>query len=253
MESGVPDAFSPGVEEIPQEEVIARQVEFFKAIAASDKDRLCTMLNQGMDPNVELPRPVPEEFVRRFEDPHLAYYVGREPGFTALMLASAMGNEVFVKILLMAGASPNKVTRRHKTFALWLAGKAGHIEIMRCLMGIGRDHEARLFRISIDLENQRATLYRRDQLVFETPISSGRKSHPTPTGRYLITNKYPMWKSTLYHAKMPHFLRLSCGDFGLHAGVLPGHPASHGCIRLPTEKAKELFAMVPVGTLVEIK
>lgn len=68
-----------------------------------------------------------------------------------------------------------------------------------------------------------------------------------------MTNKYKMWKSSLYHAKMPYFLRLSCGDFGLHAGNLPGYPASHGCIRLPADKAQELFTLIPEGTLVEIE
>jgi lipoprotein-anchoring transpeptidase ErfK/SrfK len=120
-------------------------------------------------------------------------------------------------------------------------------------MGINEDHPARRFRIHVDLANQRATLYEAGNRLFETPISSGRKSHPTPTGRYLVTDKYTMWKSTLYHAKMPHFLRLSCGDFGLHAGVLPGYPASHGCIRLPKAVAKDLFDKIPVGTLVEIE
>jgi lipoprotein-anchoring transpeptidase ErfK/SrfK len=68
-----------------------------------------------------------------------------------------------------------------------------------------------------------------------------------------VTHKYRHWKSTLYEdAPMPYFMRLSCRDFGLHAGVLPGYPASHGCIRLPEAKAAAFFAKVDVGTLVEI-
>jgi lipoprotein-anchoring transpeptidase ErfK/SrfK len=51
---------------------------------------------------------------------------------------------------------------------------------------------------------------------------------------------------------MPYFMRLSCRDFGLHAGVLPSYPASHGCIRLPEAKAAAFFAKVDVATLVEI-
>jgi hypothetical protein len=57
----------------------------------------------------------------------------------------------------------------------------------------------------------------------------------------------------LYPAEMPFFLRLSCGDFGLHMGRLPGYPASHGCIRLPEKSARRLYASVPIGTLVEIQ
>ena len=58
----------------------------------------------------------------------------------------------------------------------------------------------------------------------------------------------------MYHnASMPFFLRLSCSTVGLHAGVLPGYPASHGCVRLPSEVAKKLFQIIPRGTTVVIR
>ena len=47
-------------------------------------------------------------------------------------------------------------------------------------------------------------------------------------------------------------MRLSCRDFGLHRGVVEAHPAAHGCIRLPSDAARKLFAEIPVGTLVSI-
>ena len=52
---------------------------------------------------------------------------------------------------------------------------------------------------------------------------------------------------------MPFFMRLNCRDFGMHEGVVPDHPASHGCIRLPGEIARRLFKEIPVGTLVSIR
>jgi lipoprotein-anchoring transpeptidase ErfK/SrfK len=52
---------------------------------------------------------------------------------------------------------------------------------------------------------------------------------------------------------MPYFMRLSCLDFGMHEGVVPNHPASHGCIRLPGDVARRLFAEIPVGTVVTVK
>jgi hypothetical protein len=159
----------------------------------------------------------------------------------------------FVNILLSAGADPWKLTKRHKTYALWLAARYKNIAIMRSLLGIGPNHESRAFRISINLSEQKAFLWRNGKIELVTPISSGARSHPTPRGRYLITNKYRYWKSTLYPAEMPFFLRLSCGDFGLHMGRLPGYPASHGCIRLPEKSARRLYASVPIGTLVEIQ
>ena len=157
---------------------------------------LCKMLNDGMDPNAELPFPVPREFHRRFSDGLIRYYVSNEEGFTALMLATALGNHTFVKILLLAGADPWKLTKKHKTFALWLAAKNKNIEIMRSLMGIGPDHASQAFRITIDLSTQRASLWRNGKVVLATRISSGTTSHPTPRGRYLVTNKYRQWKST---------------------------------------------------------
>ncbi|HEU4679429.1 MAG TPA: L,D-transpeptidase family protein [Terrimicrobiaceae bacterium] len=229
------------------------RMRFFQAIAANDKTTLRRMLNEGMDPDAELPFPVPAEFQKCFTDSLLRYYVAGEEGFTGLMLATALGNHTFVKILLLAGADPWKLTKRHKTYALWLAAKYRNIEIMRSLMGIGPGHPSEAFRITIDLSTQTASLWRNGKIILATPISSGRPSHPTPPGRYLVTDKYRQWKSTLYPARMPFFLRLSCGDFGLHMGALPGYPASHGCIRLPENSARKLYASVPVGTLVEIR
>lgn len=245
---------------VPDEEALkARQeralaMEFFEAIAANDKASFCRLLNDGMDPNIELPPDVPKAFADRFKDQkQLYYYVSSEPGFNALMLAAALHNKVFVKILLAAGAERWRLTRRHKTHALWLAAKANDLELMRALMNITPEHVSNRFHITVDLGLQKAVLYRDGKLELVAPISSGQASHPTPRGKFLVTDKHRHWVSTIYHASMPYFMRLSCGDFGLHHGPIPGFPASHGCIRLPDFAAKQMFAQVPVGTLVEIK
>jgi hypothetical protein len=68
-----------------------RLMSFFEAIAGNDRDTLCKMLNEGMDPNAELPVPVPAAFQKRFTDENLRYYVASEKGFTALMFATALG------------------------------------------------------------------------------------------------------------------------------------------------------------------
>jgi lipoprotein-anchoring transpeptidase ErfK/SrfK len=85
------------------------------------------------------------------------------------------------------------------------------------------------------------------------PVSTGRKGFRTPAGEYVVTDKHRKWRSTLYPADMPFFMRLSCGEIGFHEGKLPGYPASHGCIRMRRKDAAEFFKQVPVGTKVVIK
>ena len=128
--------------------------ELFRGYRSKRQGQLCKMLNEGMDPNTELPIPVPVAFQKRFADARLRYYLSKEKGFTALMLATVLGNHACVKILLKAGADPWKVTKRHKTHALWLAAKFQRIDIMRTLMGIGPDHESHALRITVDLSEQ---------------------------------------------------------------------------------------------------
>lgn len=231
----------------------SRRLAFFEAIADNDRETVRRMLNAGMDANTILPNSPPREFTQRFTDEQLSYYIAREQGFSALMFASCLGNLPVVNYLLGAGADPFLTTKRHKTFALWLAAQNGHIHVMRRLMGIAQGHESLDYQITIDLGSQTASLLKKGAVQLSVPISSGRTKFPTPKGSFLVTNKYKHWRSTLYHAEMPYFLRLSCSDFGLHAGILPGYPASHGCVRLNRDDARELFSTIPVGTLVVIK
>jgi len=228
-------------------------VALFTAIADHDIERLRLALNAGADPNTDLPHvPESDALRQRFADGEIEYYFRREPGYTALMFAAAIGNEAATRYLLLAGADRHRLSKHSGTFALWQAARNGHIEIMRLLMGIGPKSESAQYRVDVDLATQRATVWKGLDLILTTEISSGRESKPTPPGRYLITDKYRDWKSTIYPARMPYFLRLSCANFGLHAGVLPGYPASHGCVRLPPANAKKLFALLPIGTYVEI-
>ena len=69
----------------------------------------------------------------------------------------------------------------------------------------------------------------------------------------MITDKNLVHRSTIYKVDMPFFMRLNCKDFGMHEGVVPGYPASHGCIRLPGAMARRLFKEIPIGTLVSIR
>jgi len=225
--------------------------DLFRAVAAADTSLVGQFLDAGADVNANLVLPPPNDLLERFKGTSLDYYLREEKGLTPLMLASAMGYPDVVRLLLERGANRNALTKKHRTFALWLAGRNGHIEVMQLLLG--RDPESDGQKIRISITEQTAWLWKGETLARTMRISTGRKKFPTPKGRFVVTDKYRDWKSTLYPARMPYFLRLSCKDFGMHAGVVPGYPASHGCIRLPLADAKALFAEVPLGTVVEIE
>ncbi len=134
--------------------------------------------------------------------------------------------------------------------------------------------------IKIDLGDQRAYFYKGGQLVGVSVVSSGREGFNTSNGNFKIIQKDRDHKSSLYGdyvdasgniikkdidtkkdpkppgaifdgAKMPYFMRI-VGGTGMHAGFLPGYPASHGCIRMPEFMAEAFFANAPMGTPVSV-
>jgi len=135
------------------------------------------------------------------------------------------------------------------------------------------------YRVEIDLQQQSAYLIRGRQVVMQSPISSGRYGHLTETGSFKVIEKERNHHSSIYGkivdsygrtviadadvdmrvprgckfvpAPMPWFMRFHGGD-GLHAGYLPGYPASHGCVRMPEQLAVAFFNAVEVGTPVQV-
>ncbi len=134
--------------------------------------------------------------------------------------------------------------------------------------------------ITIDLGSQTATFFKGNQPVGKSPVSTGREGYGTPTGNFKITQKNKTHFSNLYGdfvdgagnvvkanvaagrdkcppgarfrgAPMPYFMRIH-GAVGMHAGYLPGYPASHGCIRLPRGAAQRFFENAPIGTPVRV-
>lgn len=135
-------------------------------------------------------------------------------------------------------------------------------------------------RIVINLSEQRVFYYKGGELVGVSPISSGREGNGTVNGKYSIIEKDLHHRSSLFGAylnpagdievgdvdtridpkppgttflgaNMRYFMRI-VGGIGMHEGYLPGYPASHGCIRLPTKMAAIFFRETPMGTPVEI-
>ena len=134
--------------------------------------------------------------------------------------------------------------------------------------------------VKISLSEQRAYFYKSGQLVGISQLSTGREGKDTPMGRFKIIQKDPNHASSVYGdyvdaadnvvvpnidkqvdpkppgthykgAPMPYYMQIAPG-FGLHAGYLPGYPASHGCIRMPEFMAENFYRSVDRGTPVEI-
>lgn len=105
----------------------------------------------------------------------------------------------------------------------------------------------------ISLTTQRAVVYRNGVPIGVTTVSTGRPGHETPTGIFTILQKNKDHRSNLYDdAPMPYMQRLTWGGVALHAGDLPGHPASHGCIRLPYQFSRALFGVTKLGATVVV-
>ena len=108
-------------------------------------------------------------------------------------------------------------------------------------------------RVVISLPDQLAFLYRGSALVAVSTISSGKPGNDTPTGVFPILEKKRFHRSVKYdNAPMPFMQRIDRFGIALHGGHLPGHPASHGCVRLPGDFAAKLFKVTQVGTPVII-
>jgi lipoprotein-anchoring transpeptidase ErfK/SrfK len=136
-------------------------------------------------------------------------------------------------------------------------------------------------RVVISISAQRLQLLAGDQVYIDSPVSTGKRAGMTPTGSFKILEKDPDHRSNIYGsfcdsrnrvvregvslkvdsapsgthfvgAPMRFFCRLTNGGVGMHIGVLPGYPASHGCIRLPADIAPLIYQKVKIGTSVVI-
>ncbi len=103
-------------------------------------------------------------------------------------------------------------------------------------------------RIVVALRQQQALVYRGERLAGVSTVSTGSRGYETPLGEFTILEKKVFHRSNLYsNAPMPYMQRLTWGGVALHAGELPGYPASHGCIRLPRAFARQLFDLTVMG------
>jgi lipoprotein-anchoring transpeptidase ErfK/SrfK len=135
--------------------------------------------------------------------------------------------------------------------------------------------------VLISISKQRVYLMTGNEVYIDSPVSSGKRGHTTPTGSFHVQEKDPNHHSSVYGnfvdrsgrtvrsgvssvidsapsgtrfagAPMKWFCRITEG-VGMHVGILPGYPASHGCVRLPPDIAPLIYQKVRVGTPVEIE
>lgn len=105
----------------------------------------------------------------------------------------------------------------------------------------------------VSIDDQVAYVYRNGRQIGRSTVSTGREGKETPTGVFTILQKKADHESNIYKgAKMPYMQRLTWSGIALHAGDLPGYPASAGCIRLPYEFSKLIFSATENGTTVVI-
>jgi hypothetical protein len=100
----------------------------------------------------------------------------------------------------------------------------------------------------VSLREQRITVYDANGWILRAPVSSGQKGRETPAGIFSVIEKQAEHYSNLYDdAFMPHMQRITWSGIALHGGILPGYPASHGCIRMPFDFAERLFGTTRLG------
>lgn len=105
--------------------------------------------------------------------------------------------------------------------------------------------------VVVSIAQQRAYAYRNGVPIGISTVSTGKKGYETPTGVFTILQKKVDHKSNLYEdAPMPYMQRLTWSGVAMHAGNLPGYPASHGCVRLPLGFAKRLYGVTRLGLTV---
>jgi hypothetical protein len=100
----------------------------------------------------------------------------------------------------------------------------------------------------VGLTEQRVTIYDAEGKTLRASVSTGQTGYETPAGIYSVIQKEAEHYSNLYDdASMPFMQRITWSGIALHAGALPGHPASHGCVRMPYEFAERLFDVTKIG------
>ncbi len=237
----------------PEQPGALRQTAYHMAVLHRNVNAVEVLLAAGARPDDPFRKPAPPELIPLFGSDYFAKWYQRDEGLTPLMLAAARGDTALLRQLLKGGAKRGAQTKAWHRYPIVFACDCVQIPAAQILLGRDPDTETDRQYAVVSLSRQRVTLFRNDQPVRSARVSTGKLSTPTPAGKYIITDKQADWVSSIYKVSMPFFMRLSCKEIGFHAGMVPGYPASHGCIRMPKGDVQAFFKLLKIGDPVTIE
>src|ERR1700751_92370 len=228
------------------------QENLTQAVLANDAALADSVLKQDCDPNFQVNLSEAELKTLMALSARMYHYYSNGSDFRPLHIAAGLGETAICKLLIASGAKQYAVNKGYDWVPAQYAARSGYPDLAQILLGLDPNDDP--YRIEISLSRQKLVVLEKGLPFLTAGISTGRHDKPTPPGMYLVTDKIKLQRSTIYKVKMPYFLRLSFSEVGIHYGVNPGRPASHGCIRVGSEEqAKKIFTTCPIGTIVQIR
>jgi lipoprotein-anchoring transpeptidase ErfK/SrfK len=198
--------------------------------------------------------------------------------FFCAVLLTALASSINAQFRLFGPRSPKPTPQPKMRSASAYISRQAPLKVNESLLKQATPDNV---HVVVSLPKQRAYLKIGDQVVADSPISSGKAGHSTPSGHFSVLEKDPDHRSSIYGdfvdrsgrvvragisanidsapsgthyvgASMRWFMRLTGEGVGMHVGILPGYPASHGCIRMPSDGAKLFYDIVKIGTPVDV-
>jgi hypothetical protein len=198
--------------------------------------------------------------------------------FLFALLLTALASSISAQFRLFGPRSPRPTPQPKMRGASAYISRQPPLKVNQSVL---RQATSDNVHVRVSLPMQRAYLMVGDQIAADSPISSGKAGHSTPSGNFSVLEKDPDHRSSIYGdfvdgsgrvvragisakidsapsgthyvgAPMTWFMRLTGEGVGMHVGILPGYPASHGCIRMPSDGAKLFYDTVKIGTPVTV-
>jgi lipoprotein-anchoring transpeptidase ErfK/SrfK len=198
--------------------------------------------------------------------------------FLSALLLTALASSISAQFRLFGPRSPRPTPQPKMRSASAYISRQEPLKVNQSVLKQATPDNV---HVRVSLPRQRAYLMVGEQIAADSPISSGKAGHGTPRGNFSVLEKDPDHRSSIYGdfvdrsgrvvragisakidsapsgthyvgASMRWFMRLTGEGVGMHVGILPGYPASHGCIRMPSDGAKLFYDTVKIGTPVTV-